>query len=209
VSRIDVAKAALGTAEASIRKLVGDAASAGAYEEVLLLTNFAKAVATLANSVASSHIKPPAATYPATTGVQIPRRISQQSSSKTAKGGKKSKLESYPRFIRANGDLVKIGWSKSAGKEYQHKAPQSVISVVADAIKVQRIEDGVLRPPQEFLPLTLPSGETIPDYQSYLCIAWLRDIGVVERHGRHGYSVPDPASIQQRVEQAWNQLSNS
>ncbi|MBA4105680.1 MAG: hypothetical protein C0485_07970 [Pirellula sp.] len=103
--------------------------------------------------------------------------------------------------------MVKIGWSKSTAKEYQHKAPHSILSTVAEAIKVQRLEDGVLRPPQEFLPLSLPSGEAIPDYQSYLCLAWLRDIGVIERHGRHGYIVPAPSDIDSDIADSWDKLS--
>lgn len=205
MNRLQKARKSLDSAESSVRSLVADAANAGDYDEAVNLTNLAKSIANLAKSVAPSNSKEVAPPPPKPTK----QPASQKNGSSKARPAKKSKRKSYPRFIQSNGDLVKVGWSKSASKEYQHKAPREVLSAVAEALRVQRLDDGVLRPPQEFLPLSNASGEQIPDYQSYLCMAWLRDIGIVERHGRHGYSVPDPSNLEGRIADAWEQLSNA
>ncbi|MCO6043096.1 hypothetical protein NG895_04190 [Aeoliella sp. ICT_H6.2] len=205
MNRLQKARKSLDSAESSIRTLVADAANAGDYDEAVNLTNLAKTLANLAKSVTPNGGEEAAQLSPPETKK---RATHEQEGSAKPRSTKKSKRRSYPRFIQSNGDLVKVGWSKSASKEYQHKAPREVLSAVSNALKVQRMDDGVLRPPQEFLPLSNVSGEQIPDYQSYLCIAWLREIGIVERHGRHGYSVPDPSNIEDRIANAWEQLSN-
>ena len=205
MNRLDKANKTLTSAESSVRTLVADAANVGDYDEALKLTNLAKAIANLAKSVASGE-ESGASAMPKLKATETPRGQHPNGTAKP-RSSKKSTRICYPRFIQSNGDLVKVGWSKSASREYQHKAPREVLSAVAEAIKAQRMDDGVLRPPQEFLPLTNAKGEQIPDYQSYLCIAWLRDIGIVERQGRHGYSVPDPSGIDGRIADAWQQLS--
>lgn len=210
MNRLEKANKILATAEASVRTLVGEAANAGDYDEILSLTNIAKALANIPNSTVVLRQADPRIDQPRPNGKSIPTRSGSHLNGKEKrKSTSKPKSKSYPRFLQSNGDLVKVGWSKSDAKEYQHKAPRQVLGAVTEAIKVQRTNDGELRPPQEFLPLTTPSGETIPDYQSYLCIAWLRDIGIVQRHGRHGYRVPDPTSIENRIEQAWKELSHA
>lgn len=201
--RLQKALKTLNSAESSVRSLVADAANAGDYDEALNLTNLAKSIANLTESLPASD-----KSQALPTRAPVSKQPSKNGTSKT-RVTKKAKGKSYPRFIQSNGDLVKIGWSKSASKEYQHKAPRQVLRAVADALKAQRMDDGVLRPPHEFLPLSHAGGEQIPDYQSYLCIAWLRDIGIVERHGRHGYSVPDLSNLEGRIADAWTQLSKA
>jgi hypothetical protein len=85
--------------------------------------------------------------------------------------------------------LVKIGWSKAKKKEYEHRAPREVLDVLAESIlavsrtrKRFTVEDLVpLRHPQE--------GTEIPSYQTYLCVAWLRQEGLLRQHGRDGYTL--------------------
>src|SRR5690606_38672428 len=37
---------------------------------------------------------------------------------------KSSKISAYPRFESGDGDLIKVGWSRSEKAEYRHRAPE-------------------------------------------------------------------------------------
>jgi hypothetical protein len=45
-----------------------------------------------------------------------------------------------------------------------------------------------------------------PTYQFYVCLAWLRSVGLVVQHGRQGYTVPDPAKLKSAAGAAWTAL---
>jgi hypothetical protein len=209
LNRLNSAQNAIISAETSIRSLVADAAKSGDYDEIVALTELAKAIADITLTFRPGS----KAVFSSSTPLPTKQTSASHSGPKRSGGektqAKRAAKKTYPNFIVLDGELVKIGWSKSAKKEYQHKAPRNVLFIVAEAIKVQLLDDGSLRAPHEFLPLMTPNGETIPDYQSYLCLAWLREIGIVERRGRHGYCVPDPTSIEEKIEQSWNELINS
>ena len=54
------------------------------------------------------------------------------------------------------------------------------------------------------LPLKDPVNESVfPDYQSYLCLAWLKSVGLVTQHGRQGYSLPKGIELEKSVEALW------
>jgi len=48
--------------------------------------------------------------------------------------------------------------------------------------------------------------EQVPDYQVYLIFAWFRTIGLVDQHGRQGYSLPKPDSLDADLDAAWTAL---
>jgi hypothetical protein len=56
------------------------------------------------------------------------------------------------------------------------------------------------------LPLKLDDGSDVPDYQSYVSLAWFRQIGAVEQIGRQGYTIKKPADLPGVVQAAWNDL---
>ena len=59
------------------------------------------------------------------------------------------------------------------------------------------------------LPLKGEDGIDVPDYQAYLCLAWLRTIGAVEQRGREGYTMNGAgADLTTVVKEAWNDLPN-
>ena len=60
----------------------------------------------------------------------------------------------------------------------------------------------------DVLPLKDPvSGTEVPAYQSYLCLAWLRSVGIVTQHGRQGYSLAKKDDVAARTEECWRQLA--
>ena len=51
------------------------------------------------------------------------------------------------------------------------------------------------------------SGSDIPDYQTYLTLAWLRSIDLITQHGRQGYSLPGDSKLERESERLWGQLT--
>ena len=67
--------------------------------------------------------------------------------------------------------------------------------------------DGDVIPMDGILPLNAEDGSEIPDYQSYLCLAWLRSIGAVTQKGREGYMRGNSKTpLPEQVESAWPEL---
>jgi len=177
------AQAALAKCESELRTLLGQAASAGDYDSVLKLTSWARTVAALAG------VSPPPPPLP----TKSPTR-------------KKALVTNYPRFERRGDSLVKIGWSKREKAEYEHKAPLRAVAMVADEVMKKGAEGRIFQI-SALPPCLAPDGETIvPDYQVYLIVAWWRAKGLLEQHGRQGYSIPKPNDFASAVEHACNDL---
>lgn len=119
----------------------------------------------------------------------------------------RNKLGSYPRFFRNDGTLIKIGWSKSQKAEYEHKSSKRVLSVLCHAL-TKIGSNGKRLTMDKVLPLTDPSdGSALPEYQCYVCLAWLRSIGLVVQYGRQGYSLKKGTDLEKAIETSWNNLS--
>lgn len=116
----------------------------------------------------------------------------------------RNKLGQYPRFLREGENLIKIGWSKTERAEYEHKSPQTLLTALCQALtgaKGKRITM------DKVLPLKDPAnGSAFSDYQSYVCLAWLRSVGLVIQHGRQGYSLPKRTDLEKGVETHWANL---
>ena len=96
------------------------------------------------------------------------------------------KAGKYPRFERDGGRLIKIGWSKKSREEYEHRASREVAQAFARALW-NAMEPGKTFAMEEVLPVRDSAGDELPDYQSYLSLAWLRSEGAIEKLGRDGY----------------------
>lgn len=114
--------------------------------------------------------------------------------------------EQYPRFVRERDALVKIGWSKSERAPYEHRSSRAVLDRVVAGIlaaggRGQRVTT------DDLLPLFDTDGTELPAYQCYLCLAWLVTAGLVERHGRQGYTIQNPSNLTRALEAAWDALA--
>lgn len=111
----------------------------------------------------------------------------------------------YPRFHREGDVLVKIGWSKSDRRPYEHRSPFAVVEqLVAEIIKVGK--GGARFTTEQLLPLKGTDGVEWPSYQVYLCLAWLVFEGLLDRYGRQGYTVK-ATNFPEAVHSKWNSLS--
>jgi len=112
----------------------------------------------------------------------------------------------YPKFLRRGDDLVKVGWSRRAKAEYEHKAPNGVVTLVAQAI-AKAGSNGELTPTDKLLSAIASGGAMeVPEYQVYVVLAWLRRLDLVTKRGRQGYTVYKPNEVVANVALSWDRL---
>lgn len=121
--------------------------------------------------------------------------------SATRKPAKKSK---YPRFERDGDRLVKVGWSKKAKAEYEHRAPREAVVAFVNHL-TSRVEPGEVFAVDDLLPVPDGSGE-LPSYQVYLTLAWLRAAEAIDKKGRDGYVLTAAPLDGSALNVLWRQL---
>lgn len=116
------------------------------------------------------------------------------------------KKEEFPKFLRDENNLYKIGWSKADKTTYEHKAPKHVLLALLGKLKVVAAKKRRFTM-EQVLPLNrIDDHAELPTYQVYLCLAWLRKLGLVTQHGRKGYSISSPEKVELNTEKAWQGL---
>lgn len=112
----------------------------------------------------------------------------------------------YPKFYRDGDYLVKVAWSKKERGEYQHKAPRRVAELLAAAIE-KRSGNGRQFTSEDIFPLKdAQDGGEVPSYQAYAALAWFRQSGLVQPHGRRGYTVKKNGRPLELLTAAWQNL---
>lgn len=199
-------------AEQGMRDLMTEAASTGDYDAVMTLTGWASQLSQLA----AGEVVRPVPVTPAhesnPSAARGTQRASRTPSGRTRPAKRRNSIkkaavaDGYPKFFRRADDLVKIGWSKRSKEEYQHKAPRHVLGLVADALAAEAKERDLVSA-HDLTPLYDTADDTeVPGYQVYLCLAWLRQNGLIEQNGRQGYTVPGPDDLSARIEERWRSL---
>jgi len=80
-----------------------------------------------------------------------------------------------------------------------------VLKVLVDRI-TERGADGRVFSTEELLPLHDRDGVDVPKYQVYAALSLLRHVGLVDQHGRQGYSVPDLRAFKGAADAVWQKL---
>ena len=187
-------------AEANLRELAAEAASAGDYAAIIKVAAWAKALNDLVSSAAGDKRVKTSAVERGVANTAKPQGTARRSTPR------RSERREYPRFFRHGDHLIRVAWSKREKKEYQHKAPYSTLRALALALEDAGKEGRVFSTDQ-LLPLREPTdGAEIPNYQSYVCIAWLKQMGLIDQHGRQGYSVPRLAALRDSIGTIWRTL---
>lgn len=184
-------------AEANLRGLVSDAAASGDYASVVQIAAWARTVSELVQATPGQPPKTPSSA-PQT----------QQTMAKVSTAPRRAVRpaeDAYPRFFRHGDHLIRIAWSKKEKKEYQHKAPRAVIDALTKAM-VGIGSDGRVFSTDQFLPLHDSDSGEVPSYQVYVGIALLKQAGLIDQHGRQGYSIPRMAEFKDAVESVWRKL---
>jgi hypothetical protein len=214
-------------AEEKLRAILVQAAADGDYDHLPQIAEWAKLLTTIVGTRTAAETAPPPPVPPAppevvrqgsssngvhehADGEELGVRVAGARKGRTARNKKQRRSKpakgGYPQFVRDGEWLVKIGWSKSEGRPYEHKAPHGVLNTLVKTL-VSAGADGKRFTVEPLLPLTDASGAEIPDYQAYLTLAWLRSIGLVVQHGRQGYSLPNDCDLERQSEQGWTSLT--
>jgi hypothetical protein len=183
VEAMDEALQVLRTAEERLRALITRCVGEQRYGEVVAIARLADGL-----TVLSGHKREPFGTRAHSSSAP----------------GRKSGKHAFPRFLRDDDKLIKIGWSKKSKSEYEHRAPYRVVETLVSAIQ-KKVRDGELFAATDVIPL-VTSGEPIPDYQAYLALKWLHSQGTVSKHGRDRYSIEPGKPIRTRLEKLWDEL---
>jgi len=185
------ARQVLAKCEADLRELLTQAAAAGDYDALVQISVWAKEVAAIAGDGTKPRCLP-------VTPIRVPVT--------PLKSKGKGKAKDYPQFQRRSTNLVKIGWSKRERAEYEHKAPWTAAKPIAKALGNLGAQGRLFQVP-DLLPLIDPDQQIeVPDYQVYLMFAWLRTIKLIDQHGRQGYSILKPATLEADMDAAWKAL---
>lgn len=204
MSILQLAMQALADAETALKRLISEAAERGDYSSVETMARWASTLGVMCSE------KQPLAdqAHKIATPSHAQQRASRAPASKRkapSRTSGHSKRRTYPVFAKSGDVLVKIGWSKSSKSEYQHKSPQMAIKVLANSL-THRARNGAVVSMDRILPLRTDDGTEIPDYQAYVSLAWLRQIGAVKQNGRQGYTVKKLDELLQEIDVAWSNL---
>ncbi len=193
---------ALTHCEEELRKFAAEAAAEGDYDMLARLGSTARAISEIArgqSGPAVSNSSTPAANAPQPEGRELSVSDASTPRSRT---GRAAASRGYPRFVRRGDELVKIGWSRSDRREYQHRAGHGVLVALRQALLDSSKRRKLFT--MEALERQLGNGaNAVPGYQGYVWLAWLRSAGLVKQHGRQGYSLIKPATFEKDVERVF------
>ena len=202
-------------AEGELRRLLGEAATAGDYDSLLTIADWARQLRGLVDNGATradgasdrKQAMPGSPTSRASQPRAQDARAARAKRRARATRRSTTSRSEYPRFLRDGNQLVKIGWSKSEKTTYEHRAPRHFLDLVVAALR-RCGEKGRRFTMEDALPVTDPEdGTEVPIYQAYLCLAWLRKEGLVEQHGRQGYSLPAAAHLDALAAKRFDELT--
>jgi hypothetical protein len=198
MSTLERAVNVISEAEASLRRMIGEAAEGGDYSAVQVLVGWASQLHELCEHPSASATSYDLCVKDVAAKTNTPNDVRQPKV--------RSKSNSYPFFEKCGDNLVKIGWSKSSRSQYQHKSPRIVARKLAEALSREAKQGGIIAT-EKLMPVKLDDGSLVPDYQVYVSLAWFRQIGVVKQNGRQGYTVRKPNDLGKLIEAAWSDLS--
>lgn len=178
----------LRSAEEELHALISAELKLQNYSEVSRIAAAAEQVALLAKELGTGASASAVSAMPrtkASSTVSRPRGT-RSPRAKTAKRPDSHAQSGYPRFAREQDRLIKIGWSKKNESEYEHRVSRDAVVSVLTALG-GKFGGGELFEADTLLPVVDASGAEMPSYQVYLVLAWLRDLGGLEKQGREGY----------------------
>ena len=189
-------------AEDQLANRMERAVKAREYADVAALASVSQKVHDLIQSM-DAELAVSASTRTAPRAVASHSKARKPGGFRSGNGAGRRARRKYPMFARDGNQLVKTGWSKKTRAEYRHRVPEPAVSAIVSALRrfgSAEFSMGGLTPVQN------EDGTTLPSYQVYLVVAWLRACGAVKKAGRGGYlPVPDRLDVA-AVSEHWSAL---
>lgn len=193
----------LQSAESGLAALASEAMLHRAYVDAALLLEVARQIQEIGQNTlpALSDTTRPVSTL--ADSAQSPRSVATSGSLARRSAARRPRKADYPKFFRDGETLIKVGWSKSEGSEYEHKCPKRVLDVLVAEL-ARLAGPGKRFVMDTVLPLRDPdTGAEFSTYQPYIALAFLRQAGLIEQHGRSGYSIPKARTLAADADGAW------
>lgn len=108
-------------------------------------------------------------------------------------------------FVRSGDMIFRLGKQRKGNGTYRHRVPISVVDAVAGRAE-QWTRAHALMSAEDFTQAASVGGTIPPQYQVYGAMKWLEQLGILRRHGRRGYSVPDPKAARNVMQSALDEL---
>ena len=198
---LEKAQKSLEKCELELRQLGGDALGAGNYREAEKIAQIAKIFSEYDFQSSKTPLFQETPRVAASMPVESASRMRPATQKRTRKKGTKA---GYPFFEVDGNHLIKVSWSKTKKDEYIHKAPKEVLVTLIQAL-LKKGSKKQLVPTEKMFPLANEETQ-FPDYQSYLCLLWLKLNKLVIHHGREGYQLRDPKTFENRCDELWQEL---
>jgi hypothetical protein len=206
----DTAITVLEECEKGLRQAAAAALTEGNYGQARQIMAWAENVASMAMVARSTSAAEKAAGGGGAGAMRALEAGSEahDGAGRTEEGEARLLSDEYPRFMRRGDELVKVGWSKSDGTEYQHRAPRRAVDAVVNKLNALAYR-GEAFASEKISPLKdSVTGTIFPTYQIFVALGWLRKLGLVKQEGRKsGYTVRKDVSLPEEVAQAWEMLA--
>lgn len=181
---IEQIAAILANSERDLQQVIAEAAKAGDYRGVDAARSAAANVHEFRTRVVDSSSSPRAKLQTESRHGST-RRARKASPRKRGKSG-------YPKFEVRNGTLVRTGWSKKQSHEYAHKVPKAIFDRTVKAMAaLAKSGTGPFMAEQIIEQVDHLGLESIPSYQVYVVLGFLRHGNVIKQIGREGYRLPE------------------
>ena len=196
------AKKAVLTLDRDLQEFLTSAVRAGAYEDV---AEIAVLASSLREVMTRLSIAPTMVNIESLDVLPPPPKVRPKGVTRALVQGNRRAGSEYPKFLRDGDRLIKLGWSKKDRREYEHKAPVDVCRAVC--FRLAEAAEGHVFRMEDFFPITNADGQEIPTYQSYLVLAWLRSMSLIERTAKDGYRWLTNSFDEAAFTEAWNKTS--
>jgi hypothetical protein len=99
--------------------------------------------------------------------------------------------QQYPKFRVQSDCLLREGWSKKERRAYTHRVPREVFQAVVAAMqRVAETSNGAVTAEVILQEPRLHEASSVPQYQVYTVLGFLRSAEVVREVGRGRYQLP-------------------
>lgn len=187
-------------ADRQLRQAIAEAATGGDLDAVDLARNAAGRLRQMINGLEESG-QPTVDSIPGPSIGAKPAEAGKSRSSKPAKG-----KTNYPKYRVQSDYLYRIGWSKKARKEYEHKVARDIFDETINTMSTLSHDlNGPISADQIINKINKSSSVTVPNYQIYVVIGFLRDHTNIKQVGRQGYELPKDLRDQSTAR--WQELA--
>jgi hypothetical protein len=209
---LETARSYLEQAESELRGIIISAVNGGSYDVVTRLTDLSAKVRQLIETLPSPVAAPLLATgdrdeqEPLSHAEHRSGPRSSNEDDGKAKRASKGTEDGYPRFLIRDDQLVKLGWSSSSDKEYEHRVPRSGLDAFIEYVGSLRRSRFPVTAEAIAKGIQKSDSQRILGYQVYVVAAWLKSLDLLRSEGRQGYFIPDGMNWPEAVGAAWDTL---